>query len=69
MSSHAERKLAKEVNEEYHDPYDDWGARSVRLAGSRRSLTALPFGPAPSLRAALRSDMRSQAMAGANARQ
>jgi hypothetical protein len=22
-----ERKLAKEVNEEYHDPLDDWGAR------------------------------------------
>jgi len=27
-----ERKLAKEVNEEYHDPLDDWGARDILLS-------------------------------------
>lgn len=27
-----ERKLAKEVNEEYHDPFDDWSSRDLLLA-------------------------------------
>lgn len=28
----AERKLAKDQNEEYHDPFDDWGVRDILLS-------------------------------------
>ncbi|KAL6756484.1 hypothetical protein V8C86DRAFT_3136488 [Haematococcus lacustris] len=32
VSSQQERKLAAEVNEEYHDPLDDWSSRDILLS-------------------------------------
>lgn len=32
MTAAADRKLAKDQNEEYHDPFDDWGVRDILLS-------------------------------------
>jgi len=31
-STHEEKKLQRQVNEEYHDPYDDWSSRDILLS-------------------------------------